>query len=74
VVVHPCLYLFPAKTRDSHLLFLGRVTEGGNANNLKEMILCALRYHGGLDDAQIAKGLYHLGLTEPLSFKAGRMV
>jgi hypothetical protein len=27
------------------------VTEGGNANNLKEMILCALRYQGGLDDA-----------------------
>jgi hypothetical protein len=45
----------PTKTRDSHLLFLGRVTEGGNANHLKEMILCALRCHGGLDDEQIAE-------------------
>jgi hypothetical protein len=46
-----------AKTRDSHLLFLGHVTEGGNANNLKEMILCAFRYHDGLDDDQIAEKL-----------------
>jgi hypothetical protein len=43
-----------AKTRDSHLLFLGRVTKGRNANNLKEMILSALRYHGRLDGDQIA--------------------
>jgi hypothetical protein len=50
-----------AKTRDSHLLFLGRVTEGGNANNLKEMILFALRYHGGLDGDQIAQKVISFG-------------
>jgi hypothetical protein len=31
------------------------VTEGGNANHLKDMTLCALRYHGSLDDDQIAE-------------------
>jgi hypothetical protein len=48
-----CIHAYtctPAKTHDSHLLFLRRMTEGGNANNLKDMILCTLRNHGRLDD------------------------
>jgi hypothetical protein len=39
------------------MLFLGHVTEGGNANNLEEMILYTLRYRDGLDEDHIAKRL-----------------
>jgi hypothetical protein len=69
-----CIHAYtcsPTKTRDSHLLFLGRVTEGGNANNLKKIILCALRYHGGLDDAQIAEKVISFG-TDGASIFQGR--
>jgi hypothetical protein len=58
--VHAYTYSL-AKTRDSHLLFFGRVTEGGNANHLKDMILCALRYHGGLNDDHIAEKVISFG-------------
>ena len=58
-----------AKTCDSHLLFFGRVTEGRNAKNLKEMISCALRYHGGLDEAQIAKKIISFGIDGAFVFQ-----
>jgi hypothetical protein len=50
-----------AKTCDSHLLFLGHVTEGRNANNLKFKILFALRYHDALDGDQIAQQVISFG-------------
>jgi hypothetical protein len=36
--------------------------------------LCALRYHGGLDDAQIAEKVISFGADGASSFRVGRMV
>ena len=57
------------KTSDSHLLFLGYVTKRGNANNLREMILCALRYYNGLDDDQIVEKLISFGADGAFVFQ-----
>jgi hypothetical protein len=69
-----CVHVYtcnPTKTRDSYLLFLGCVTEGGNANYLKDMILCALKYHGSLDDDQIVEKVISFG-TDGASVFQGR--
>jgi hypothetical protein len=50
-------------------LFLGRVTEGGNTNNLKDMIFSALRYHGGLNGDQIAQKVISFGTDGTFVFQ-----